>query len=420
MELESILNQGIAAARYGRKEEARQLLNAVLAQKPDSETAWLWLSRVMDTNQQRAYCLQQVLIINPQNEEARQEMAALNQAAKDALQEELKKWAEKEFGPTPEGSRIGGVRILEGAWRCVYCGEMSPGLKSHCPRCGAPKEKSEAYQLTDQAREITELAELRRAISGPNWVCSYCGAPNHAQTASCWSCGAQRAEEKPVEEPAAPPKPAEAPLKKILIGGGVFLFIILCILGAIWAFSSHEESMIVQSVHWERVVDIQEQREVERADWRDEIPSSGRILSCEQKEHHTERVKVGERKVLRTEKKDLGDGAFAEVTYEDTEPIYEEEPVYEDWCRYRIREWVAVETFKDEGDDLNPRWPSFKLQSGQRDERSEKYVVIFSSEKVKEIIYKPETGEDFMRFRPKSRWKVQVNNLGAVLDVEPL
>ena len=51
------LELAIAAIRSGRKEEGRQLLNLLIQQDPNNDKAWLWMSSVVDTDEQRARCL---------------------------------------------------------------------------------------------------------------------------------------------------------------------------------------------------------------------------------------------------------------------------------------------------------------------------------------------------------------------------
>ncbi len=77
---DSILAQGIAAARAGDKSTARRLLTQAVRRAPDSEAAWLWLSSVLDTPQGRAFCLRRVLEVNPQNLTAQKGLAALESA----------------------------------------------------------------------------------------------------------------------------------------------------------------------------------------------------------------------------------------------------------------------------------------------------------------------------------------------------
>ena len=75
---DSVLAQGIAAAKAGDKSAARRLLTWAVRLDPDSEIAWIWLSSVLDTTQGRAFCLQKVLALNPQNLAAVKGLAALN------------------------------------------------------------------------------------------------------------------------------------------------------------------------------------------------------------------------------------------------------------------------------------------------------------------------------------------------------
>ena len=81
MDITQKLNQAIIAAKAGRKEEARRLLEAVLDADERSEQAWLWLGGVVDSEEDRAICLENVLTINPQNEIARQGLATLRAGA---------------------------------------------------------------------------------------------------------------------------------------------------------------------------------------------------------------------------------------------------------------------------------------------------------------------------------------------------
>jgi hypothetical protein len=77
MDIETTLEQAISAAKAGRKEEARRLLEAVLDADDRNEQAWLWMSGVVDSDEERVICLENVLTINPNNELARKGLAAL-------------------------------------------------------------------------------------------------------------------------------------------------------------------------------------------------------------------------------------------------------------------------------------------------------------------------------------------------------
>jgi len=80
MDIETTLQQAITAAKAGRRAEARHLLEIVLDADQHNEQAWIWMSAVVDSDQERIICLQNVLTINPQNETVRKGLAALGVA----------------------------------------------------------------------------------------------------------------------------------------------------------------------------------------------------------------------------------------------------------------------------------------------------------------------------------------------------
>ncbi|MBE7550824.1 MAG: hypothetical protein HS126_07075 [Anaerolineales bacterium] len=78
------LELAITAIRSGRKEEGRQLLNLLIQQNPNNEMAWLWMSSVVNADEQRARCLYHVLAINPDNELARRGLQILGIVVSDS------------------------------------------------------------------------------------------------------------------------------------------------------------------------------------------------------------------------------------------------------------------------------------------------------------------------------------------------
>jgi hypothetical protein len=72
-----LLQQGIAAARSGRSIEARQVLRQVVNGDPTNEMAWLWLSGLVESDDQKRNCFEQVLRANPDNVYARAGLARL-------------------------------------------------------------------------------------------------------------------------------------------------------------------------------------------------------------------------------------------------------------------------------------------------------------------------------------------------------
>src|SRR5215212_5323427 len=74
-----LLQQGIIAARAGNREEARALLMQVVEADERNEQAWLWLAGVVDAPEDIRTCLQNVLDLNPANQQAQQGLAWVEQ-----------------------------------------------------------------------------------------------------------------------------------------------------------------------------------------------------------------------------------------------------------------------------------------------------------------------------------------------------
>ena len=78
------LELAITAIRSNRKDEGRQLLNLLIQENPNNEAAWLWMSSVVDTDEQRARCLYHVLAVNPDNQIARRGLQLLGIVVSDS------------------------------------------------------------------------------------------------------------------------------------------------------------------------------------------------------------------------------------------------------------------------------------------------------------------------------------------------
>lgn len=70
-QVESLLTQGIEAARAGNKAVARALLEQVVEADQQNEKGWFWLAAVTDDVYEKRVCLGNVIVINPNNERAR-------------------------------------------------------------------------------------------------------------------------------------------------------------------------------------------------------------------------------------------------------------------------------------------------------------------------------------------------------------
>ncbi len=76
-----LLQRGIALAKAGRREEARDVLLQVVEQDERNESAWLWISGVVDTDDDKAIALENVLTLNPNNEWAKRGLQLMGRSS---------------------------------------------------------------------------------------------------------------------------------------------------------------------------------------------------------------------------------------------------------------------------------------------------------------------------------------------------
>jgi hypothetical protein len=76
--VDAMVREGIRAYRAGKKAEARTLLEKAAELDAYNEQAWMWLSAVVDTPEEQRICLENVLTINPNNQNATQGLQMLS------------------------------------------------------------------------------------------------------------------------------------------------------------------------------------------------------------------------------------------------------------------------------------------------------------------------------------------------------
>lgn len=133
-ETAALLQRGVAAARAGRKEEASRLLMQVVEHDERNEQAWLWLSSVVDSLDDRRVCLENVLAINPNHSAALTGLRHLDQVAAAE--------ARSRVPPAPSdaqtAARASGQTDPAAGERCPFCHKPLPATGAKCPHCGGP------------------------------------------------------------------------------------------------------------------------------------------------------------------------------------------------------------------------------------------------------------------------------------------
>ena len=85
----TILEQAVTHFKAGEIENARFLLIAVLKENTGDENAWLWLSRCVTEPEQKRYCFERVLKINPGNQYAIRSLRHLSRPVPPPVQPEV-------------------------------------------------------------------------------------------------------------------------------------------------------------------------------------------------------------------------------------------------------------------------------------------------------------------------------------------
>jgi len=139
-QIESLLDKGIEAARGYEHKRARDLLLHVIEIDQANEKAWLWLSSVVETPNDKQVCLENVLLINPDNTYAAMGLQHLRQQP------------ETDLSPPSVLPRLGGTTSsVDETWGgeadqatpppavriCARCGFRNPGWAYLCDNCGA-------------------------------------------------------------------------------------------------------------------------------------------------------------------------------------------------------------------------------------------------------------------------------------------
>lgn len=348
---------------------------------------------------------------------------------------------------------------VELEWTCKNCGTRNPGTRKTCVSCGAAIGTQGKFDLPVQQTLIQDTEKIKHAQVGPDIACPYCGTLNPANATSCKQCGgdltgaqarvkggtlgaftdAPQPEVKcqncgtrnpanalkckncgaslkrPESKPAPSPQPlARGGLNPLLIGG-IIAFLAVCAVGAYFLFGrTSDVTGRVAGVNWQRTIAVMAQTPVRDADWKDKIPAGATVLGCELKPRRFSQVQEpNSEKVCSTPYVvDQGNGTGKVV--QDCQ--YR---VSEQYCSYTHLQWTVINTIASRGTDLQPNWPLYSLNTGEREgNRAEEYRVIFDAGGNK-YTYTLQNANDFARFTPGSQWVLKLNGLGAITQVAP-
>lgn len=135
------LDQALLALRAGQPAQAQAFIAQVLRTDPRNIDAWLLLEQCVEPTDRRKYCLQQVLLLSPDNQTARQRLAALELAQAPVAQK-----------PEPPAAPV-----------AVQVNEAPPALPQQSPAASGGTQPD----VSEEPNHGPELAALQIADSMP-------------------------------------------------------------------------------------------------------------------------------------------------------------------------------------------------------------------------------------------------------------
>lgn len=159
MDNKKLLQDAIAAIRSGDKETARQLLLEITGSDPNNENAWLWMTQVVSSKDERIKYLQNVLRINPNNESAKRGLAQLQP---QSLELENKPELLIDQPPIEKPPLVRPLKSLkrETIKKCPYCAEIIKIEAKICRFCGRDLAEQPAVQITSSTMPNSENRQL--------------------------------------------------------------------------------------------------------------------------------------------------------------------------------------------------------------------------------------------------------------------
>jgi hypothetical protein len=170
-DIQTWLQEGIIAIKSGESEKARDLLLRVINADEHNEQAWLWLSGLVETDEERRICLENVLVINPNSVAATKGLAKLLNAPDKENGSQL---APKRYTVRREKTPVSlAASILYPDQKIQEWSWIEPELAS---------------QQLDHAPLITAQSKFDDVWSSEADICPYCAQVVTAEDEQCPNC----------------------------------------------------------------------------------------------------------------------------------------------------------------------------------------------------------------------------------------
>ncbi|MBN1886467.1 MAG: hypothetical protein JW850_00690 [Thermoflexales bacterium] len=224
-ELASMLSQGIAAAKAGDREMARDLLTRIVERDERNLKAWLWLSEVVTNPDDRQVCLENVLTLDPGNQAAQRGLALLNKQQAGPrrrsipsaqAQHQASSIASAILGGPPPAEEVSERMESEGVYTPPSLGEMYAASSAPSPTMAAALFQARPAPDEAQAEADGQPSSYQAPIMAPanyprgpasadtfvedyaklrefeeEYLCPYCARLTQPDAQACPACEGQ-------------------------------------------------------------------------------------------------------------------------------------------------------------------------------------------------------------------------------------
>ena len=160
--------------------------------------------------------------------------------------------------------------VVEGFWDCDECSKQNNGTNLYCDVCMKERPENVKFYLPD---DISGLKQ-HDSLGNPDWICKHCKNHNNSEEVICVHCNTHRYEDEHMigeDVKDAPNRDMGISVKEYSIKtkyditnrlvqyrkpAMITMAIIMVLLGLYWGFRERTIDVIVNSIYWERVIDI--------------------------------------------------------------------------------------------------------------------------------------------------------------------
>lgn len=152
-----LLEQGIEEAKRGNRTEARDLLMRLVEAEPENELAWIWLSGLVDSWEDKIIACENVLALNPSNEQVQAYLYTLLREQKKAHAGQPARSDRAVAAARSEPPEETPLRTLAGRYESQ--GKLDDAIQALADLASQTRDSREFDRIY---REITRLESLQR------------------------------------------------------------------------------------------------------------------------------------------------------------------------------------------------------------------------------------------------------------------